>query len=669
MPNRVSLNFSETLASALIPQINILPIYILQAIGLIGLVSTILIFYGSRVFSFGQSKKLGLIFGLASFMLAAIMSQWMGGTFKPYLRHDMLFLAGFFGGWINATITILFTCAARIFFGGTVNALPASIDIMLVAYGSVLLRKLINKPDIESISNSDVFNILCWRMIVFLIPVSVYYFYDTIDQKKIIINSIYLLITSNFTISIFIVYAIVFLIRREIIREKSLYFDNLTSLPNHRSLQQHLTDKFKQSRSSATPIPQALILVSIDNFLELVQENAHDWADDFFQKLSSYLQNTMQTPLLQTYQPMVYYFSDSSLAIILNHTSMSEARDCQLVERLHAELLEMENVNNSSLSIRFDIKAIDIQFNNSFSPSWFLRTINSLENNWRPGIHYFEADITKQIQLESHLRSRIEHWINDGDIPLWLQPKVDLIKNHCIGAEALLRVNDSTSRSAYIPPGYVLSIARKHHLLESLELACIKSIIEKLGQLPEKFQSLVFSVNLSTFLLNNTKLSHYIIDLLKHNKVPGKNLVLEITETNQLINSEIVQDNVSALIDYGVTLSLDDFGTGYSSLALLAELPFGELKIDYLMVSRLEHPRTLAAISLAIDGGKRYQAKMVAEGIENEKQRQQLIAMGISYGQGFLFARAMPFSDFLQYAEDHLAPATASTLDDLNLYA
>ena len=103
-------------------------------------------------------------------------------------------------------------------------------------------------------------------------------------------------------------------------------------------------------------------------------------------------------------------------------------------------------------------------------------------------------------------------------------------------------------------------------------------------------------------------------------------------------------------------MSLDDFGTGYASISLLSQYSFYELKLDYSMISNINNPRMREAILLSVDGARRYHAFVVAEGVETEEQRDMLIDMGIRYGQGFLFGKAMPFDDFLIFAEQNRPP-------------
>jgi EAL domain-containing protein (putative c-di-GMP-specific phosphodiesterase class I) len=93
----------------------------------------------------------------------------------------------------------------------------------------------------------------------------------------------------------------------------------------------------------------------------------------------------------------------------------------------------------------------------------------------------------------------------------------------------------------------------------------------------------------------------------------------------------------------GVSLAIDDFGTGYSSLALLQDMPFDILKVDRAFIDDLDGDRRRRAFTAAIFGlGETLGLTMIAEGVEREKQRSTLLALGCTLAQGFLFSSAVP---------------------------
>ncbi len=129
-------------------------------------------------------------------------------------------------------------------------------------------------------------------------------------------------------------------------------------------------------------------------------------------------------------------------------------------------------------------------------------------------------------------------------------------------------------------------------------------------------------------------------------------VVLEITETAASRNQGAALENLVRLRMRGFDLSVDDFGTGFSSLAQLVRAPFSELKIDRSFVSRLASDsaaRTLVESVVAM--ARRLGLRTVAEGIETEEQHEILLALDCDMGQGYLFAKPMPVTDWLTWMQ------------------
>jgi len=132
-------------------------------------------------------------------------------------------------------------------------------------------------------------------------------------------------------------------------------------------------------------------------------------------------------------------------------------------------------------------------------------------------------------------------------------------------------------------------------------------------------------------------------------------LKLELTESLIIQAPALAAQALTELSTLGLKLAIDDFGTGYSSLSHFHRFPFHTLKIDRSFVMRLgEDERSNAVVQAISDLGHTFGMDVVAEGIEREVELDRLLGIGCEFGQGYLFARPMPFSDaaaFLLLAE------------------
>jgi EAL domain-containing protein (putative c-di-GMP-specific phosphodiesterase class I) len=161
----------------------------------------------------------------------------------------------------------------------------------------------------------------------------------------------------------------------------------------------------------------------------------------------------------------------------------------------------------------------------------------------------------------------------------------------------------------------------------------------------------IVTVNLSPRQLQQADLVERVARILRETRADPASLVLEITESALLDDTNATLATLEGLRDLGLGLAIDDFGTGYSALSYLQRFPIHVLKIDRSFVQGLDSSGERSALVRAILAlGQALGMRVVAEGIETADQRNQLQALGCDNGQGFLFARPIPrqaFEDLL----------------------
>jgi len=196
----------------------------------------------------------------------------------------------------------------------------------------------------------------------------------------------------------------------------------------------------------------------------------------------------------------------------------------------------------------------------------------------------------------------------------------------------------------------VIEIATRHQLLSQFEWCTLEVVGRDIKRCLAAGCHIPLSVNISATTLTLPLFGDRVLSFLKLLHVPPRLLFVEITESGHVPDVETVRTNIAVLQSAGVGLSLDDFGTGYSALTTLATIPFTEVKIDHSMISRIDQPRMREAVSLALESATRYNATLVAEGVETEDQSTLLLEMGVLVGQGYLFSKAVPMDTLIQIA-------------------
>jgi len=245
------------------------------------------------------------------------------------------------------------------------------------------------------------------------------------------------------------------------------------------------------------------------------------------------------------------------------------------------------------------------------------------------------------------LRAELQQAIDADQLELHYQPVVRLGGHEILGVEALLRWNHPTR--GLIPPNQFIPLAEETGLIISMGRWVLNEACREGAALQARFQRtepLAISVNLSVRQLQSDSIISDVRSALETSGLPPSSLVLEITESVMLADTDFAVQRLGELKGLGVRLAMDDFGTGYSSLSYLSRFPVDILKMDRSFVGSGENAALQSAI---IALGASLELDVVAEGIELPEQEQSLHDLGCEIGQGFLFARPMPSSDLAAY--------------------
>ena len=240
------------------------------------------------------------------------------------------------------------------------------------------------------------------------------------------------------------------------------------------------------------------------------------------------------------------------------------------------------------------------------------------------------------IQLESELRAAT----SEGQFIAYYQPKFALETGDITGFEALVRWQHPT-RGLLTPIDFIDAII-SHKL--SLELFSQMAI--QIAEQLTVWQKIGFNqhicINADAAEFSHPDFFDLVRTLLTKHEIAAHQLHIEVTESSLIKRHSDVKKQLNSLKELGILLALDDFGTGYASLSYLQEYPFDFIKIDKSFISKIVTNQTQRAIVKAILAlAKALDMQVIAEGIENEQQRDLLLDMGCQYGQGYWFGKPM----------------------------
>jgi diguanylate cyclase (GGDEF)-like protein len=245
--------------------------------------------------------------------------------------------------------------------------------------------------------------------------------------------------------------------------------------------------------------------------------------------------------------------------------------------------------------------------------------------------------------------------LDDGELILHYQPKIDLKTGAVTTVESLVRWNHPGR--GMIQPADFLPLAEHTGLIEPLTMYVLDRAMKQCAEWHEAGLDLTVAVNLSPRNMLDLNFPDYISRLIRKWNLPPSCLQLEITESSLLSDPTRVRGVLERLSEMCVDISIDDFGTGSSSLAHLRDLPVGELKIDRSFVMNMEADESDAVIVRStIDLGRNLGLKVVAEGVEDESTWRVVSELGCDFAQGFFRSRPMP-PDQIPHFLDVLRPA------------
>lgn len=251
--------------------------------------------------------------------------------------------------------------------------------------------------------------------------------------------------------------------------------------------------------------------------------------------------------------------------------------------------------------------------------------------------------VHERLALENDLRRALER----NELALYFQPQLDVESDHIVGAEALVRWQHP--KQGIIMPCQFIPLAEETNLILKLGTWVLRSACETISRWQESvggFAPIRVGINVSPRQFRQHDFVAQVARTISETGAHAEHLELEITEDVLIDGAEYSIEKMRALRALGVRLAVDDFGSGYSSLAHLKRLPLDTLKIDRNFIRDIHNPDDAAITETILAIASRFGLKVVAEGVETDRQLHFLRSRACDAYQGFLFSEAIPEDRF-----------------------
>jgi len=250
-----------------------------------------------------------------------------------------------------------------------------------------------------------------------------------------------------------------------------------------------------------------------------------------------------------------------------------------------------------------------------------------------------ELNMKKQIEKNFYISRLLNNAIFKSDIPVHYQPIINNETLKCEKFEALVRIKDENGE--ILSPGLFLDIAKQIGVYTSMTRSVMQTTLNIMDRLPK----CEISFNISYEDIIEPTTSVFLAELFSNRKI-AERIVLEITETEELKDLDMVKVFLANMKSLGCKIAIDDFGTGYSNFKYLMDLKADYLKIDGSLISRLPTDESsLEIVKAIISFTKKMGIKTIAEFVSSKEIFDIVKSLGIDYSQGFYFSLPLDTED------------------------
>jgi PAS domain S-box-containing protein len=430
--------------------------------------------------------------------------------------------------------------------------------------------------------------------------------------------------------------------------------DALTGLPNRTLLLDRLARALERS-GRRDHEPFAVLFLDLDEFKVVNDSLGHQAGDELLKAVSSRLEaslrNTdvvtrvdgMDEPTPQPVQHTLARVGGDEFIVLL-HNIGGVMNATRVADRIHQSLARPIQVAGREVFTSASI-GITMSQAGTRGPDELLRDADTAMYRAKAigkgRTEVFDVAMREQVVRQLHLDTAVRRAFERREFVPYFQPLIELATDEVVGFEALIRWQHP--EKGIVAPSQFLPMLQENGLALPVGQQFIRDVCQHLRKWTTaggRGRALWANVNFSSRELLDENLTTRLLECLDDHQLEPCHLVVEITESTVIDDFARMARIVAELQQAGIRVVMDDFGTGYSSLACLHELPLSGLKLDPTFARGTA--RRMEIVKAVVGLARNLGLTVTAEGIETREAHEQVRALGCHFGQGYLFAPALP---------------------------
>jgi diguanylate cyclase (GGDEF)-like protein/PAS domain S-box-containing protein len=442
------------------------------------------------------------------------------------------------------------------------------------------------------------------------------------------------------------------------------HHDALTGVANRAMLSEQVERELAVARRRGARL--AVVFIDLDYFKHINDSFGHEAGDLVLKELAARLTRSVRAI------DIVGRMGGDEFVVVLSE--VSDARDViTLTDKLRHECARPLRLNGHEVRLAvsmgvslFPDDARDFRTLLRFADSALYQAKGEGRNN----VQFYRPELTARMEMRVRLGAGLRLALERNELELFYQPIVALSDGRPAAAEALLRWHHP--ELGLITPDLFLPMLEESSMADEIGAwtivqACRQAALWN----ADGAGSLRMGVNVTAAQFKSGRLVSVVESALRATGLEPSRLCIEITEQNQLADTEQTRTTMAALKDLGVLVAIDDFGTGYSSLGYISRLQPDELKVDKSLVTDVDTDAERAGLVIAaLAMARSLHLMVVAEGVETLAEQAFLMAHGCDMAQGYLHARPLPAAEFEAWLARASGPAgVPSSISGLHIGA